>query len=268
MENKELLLKETLELISKHNVTAYEIGNNLGIAVTGVKKIIDGVTKKPQLYTLNAITSYIKSKYENDTLISNSGYNKTLTNEEFISHIPEPITPINPPIKDLLAQAKRMKKSKNEPTSKVIENDELVDAIEYIVPIKGQAGLASKQYPDELVGELQKRLIRTKPEYRGIFYTIEVDGNSMPPKIQPKDWLRCEEISSMFWFENNFFKEKNIYCIWDNERGIIFKRIIYKDNVLWCSSDNEDKKNYPDFQLDLKTVSKILIVRKLIDRNI
>lgn len=187
--------------------------------------------------------------------------------DNFLSHLPEPEPTINPSVEDLVNKAKSLKKSKSEPSSKVINEGDLVEAVEYIVPFKGQAGLASKQYPDEMVGELKKRVIKVKPEHRGVFYTIEADGNSMPPKILPGDWLRCEEISSLFWFEQNFFKKDKIYCIWDNERGILFKRIIYKDDGVWCVSDNQDKKTYPDFPLNFAQVNKILVVRKLVDRN-
>ena len=238
------------------NLSQEDLAKIVGKTIRAVQSWEQGVRRIPESALL-----LMQNFAQNDRI------NKNLTNEEFLSHIPEPLPTINPSVEDLVNKAKALKKSKSEPTSKVINEEDLVEAVEYIVPFKGQAGLASKQYPDEMVGELKKRVIKVKPEHRGVFYTIEADGNSMPPKILPGDWLRCEEISSLFWFEQNFFKKDKIYCIWDNERGILFKRIIYKDDGIWCVSDNQDKKTYPDFSLNLAQVNKILVVRKLVDRN-
>ena len=55
MENKKSLLKKVLELIEKHNITAYEIGKSCDLAVTGVQKIIDGTTKNPQRHTMRKL---------------------------------------------------------------------------------------------------------------------------------------------------------------------------------------------------------------------
>lgn len=189
--------------------------------------------------------------------------------DDFFSHLPEPEPRITE--EDTYKKLEELKKKRNsnpEPSSRVINDDNLVDAIEYKVPWKGQAGMASKFYPEEMIEELQKTVVKVKPEYRGVFYRIEVDGNSMPPKIQPGDWLRCEEISSLFWLEKNFFKKDKVYCIWHNSRGIIFKRLIYKEmGEIWCSSDNEDKVEFPDFPLEIEKVNKILVVRALVDRK-
>lgn len=193
---------------------------------------------------------------------------KTDSSIDFFSHIAEPQAKLNPTTKDVMDNLKKIQGNKQiEKSSRVIEDSDLVDAIEIIVPYKGQAGLSSNFYPEEIINEFEKRIVRVKPQHRGVFYTIEVDGRSMPPKIQPGDWFRCEEISSLFWLEPNFFKKDKIYNIWHNERGIVFKRIIYKENDLWCVSDNEDKTEYPDFKLDLKMVSKILEVKTLVKRD-
>lgn len=136
-----------IESIQSLGLTNEELANYLGISIDTLKTWLyrkKEIPARKQVYVQNKIS--VHPNFKGVKVI----INKNLTNEEFLSHLPEPVPLINPPIKDLLAQAKRMKKSKSEPTSKIIENDELVDAIEYIVPIKGQAGLASKQYPDEL----------------------------------------------------------------------------------------------------------------------
>lgn len=64
MEDRDLLLMNVLDLIQKHNLTAYEIGTSVNLAITGVQKIIDGQTKRPQIHTLKSIQDYITENYE------------------------------------------------------------------------------------------------------------------------------------------------------------------------------------------------------------
>ncbi|OCK53204.1 hypothetical protein BA768_01215 [Chryseobacterium sp. CBo1] len=66
MNERDVMLKKVLELIKKHDLTAYEIGTNVELAITGVQKIIDGVTQRPQINTLKVIYEYIIKKYESD----------------------------------------------------------------------------------------------------------------------------------------------------------------------------------------------------------
>lgn len=255
------LIAKKLKLLGK---TQTEIANEVGVSQAYIASVIKGKILKTE-----AIKKFA-DVYGWDVYEIMRDFENT-SNEDFISHLPEPEKKINPTVKDAMKKANQVIKGKKvftEPPSNVVNDDDLVNATEIIVPFPGQAGLSSRMYPEELLQEFEKRTIRVKPQFRGVFYTIEVDGNSMPPKIQPKDWLRCEEISSLFWFEKDFFKEKNIYCIWHNTKGILFKRIIYKDGEMWCRSDNEDKKEYGDFPLEIEKVSKILIVRKLVDRTL
>lgn len=63
--DREMLLKETLTLIDKYGVTAYEIEQNTDLTAVGVQKIINGETLKPQKRTLDSITNYINKKYLN-----------------------------------------------------------------------------------------------------------------------------------------------------------------------------------------------------------
>lgn len=253
------LISRKLKSLGK---TQKEIADDLGVSQVYISGVINGKILKSD--AIKKFADYYKwDMYE---IIRD--FENQASNENFLSHLPEPEEKQNTTAKDALATLKKIQNKKpQEKTSKIVDDSDLVDAVEIVVPIPGQAGLSSRMYPEELIQEFERRVIRVKPEHRGVFYTIEADGNSMPPKIQPKDWLRCEEISSMFWFEKDFFKEKNIYCIWHNTRGILFKRIIYKNGEMWCRSDNSDKKDYPDFPLEIEKVSKILIVRKLVDRS-
>lgn len=56
-------LSELLELIEKHNITAYELAKHTGFSSVGIQKIIDGKTKKPSAVTIDTILDYVKDKY-------------------------------------------------------------------------------------------------------------------------------------------------------------------------------------------------------------
>lgn len=252
--------KKLLQYIHLLGLTNEEFANYLEVSYDTLKNWLyrnKEVPKRKVEFVINKIKLH-------------KNYTQSISNEEFLSHLPDPEPRITEAdvYKKLEELKKKKSKSNTEPSSRIVNDDDLIDAVEYRVPWKGQAGLASKFYPDEMIEQLSRNVIRVKPEYKGVYFTIEVDGNSMPPQIQPGDWLRCEEISSLFWLEKNFFKKDKIYCIWHNSRGIIFKRLIYKNSgEIWCSSDNEDKLEFPDFPLEIEKVNKILVVRSLVDRK-
>ncbi len=157
-------------------------------------------------------------------------------------------------------------KNGNSNQGRFINDDDLIPSSQYIIPLKGQAGLKKAFfYPDEYIEtNFEKEIIYVKPSERGTYYKIEVDGNSMVGKLDPGDWTRCEDVPKMFWIEKGTFKPEKIYCLIHRTRGILFKRIskmILEQITL--TSDNPDKVEFPDETFDLNEFSKILIVRKI-----
>lgn len=55
-------LKIILEQCRKHNITAYEIGENTDVSNVAAHNILTGATSKPRHKTLNAILFYIENK--------------------------------------------------------------------------------------------------------------------------------------------------------------------------------------------------------------
>lgn len=157
-------------------------------------------------------------------------------------------------------------KNKNKSEGRIIHDSDLVPSSQYIIPLKGQAGLRKAFfYPDEYIDtNFEKETIYVKPAERGTYYKIEVDGNSMVGKLDPGDWTRCEDIPRMYWIEKGTFKPEKIYCLIHRTRGILFKRIskIFLEDIT-LTSDNPDKIEFPDETFDLNEFSKILIVRKI-----
>lgn len=172
-------------------------------------------------------------------------------------------------LKQRVQDLTRKKTNKNSEGT-IINDEDLVEATEYIVPIKGQAGLKKAFfYPDEYIEQNFKHdTILVKPSDRGTFLKIEVDGNSMPGILDPGDWARCEEIPKIHWLDKNIFKPKKVYCLFHNKRGILFKRIINAtQDMITLSSDNKDKMEYPNEEFNLIEFSKILLVKK-VEKNL
>lgn len=71
--SKQEKLKKIFEIISKHDVSNYEISQNTGISEAGLGSITNKETKNPRDLTVNAIYEYLISKYES----SKRTYNKT-----------------------------------------------------------------------------------------------------------------------------------------------------------------------------------------------
>jgi len=61
---KGLTIKETIEIIKKKceelEITPYKINKDTGLSSKGVQKILDGITKKPRVETLDTILSYLE----------------------------------------------------------------------------------------------------------------------------------------------------------------------------------------------------------------
>ncbi|WP_392436740.1 helix-turn-helix domain-containing protein [Cruoricaptor ignavus] len=262
MTNLQLIMRKLIDDCG----TQQKLADRLGISANYVSMMNTG--KRP-------ISVEIAEKLESEFGINSKEILKTQAEErlrskydsdDFFSHLPLPEQKLDN--LDKLGEIIARKNGTADPSSKVVNEDDLVESIEIKVPVAGQAGLESKMYPEEMVDNLETYKIKVKPSERGIFYLIEVAGESMTPLILPGDWLRCEEISKLRWFEDKFFKENKIYCIWHNTRGILFKRIVYRQGELWCSSDNKDKKMFPDFPLDIHNCTKMLKVVEIAKRKI
>lgn len=60
--NREEKLRLVLDLVQKHGITAYEIGENTPLNTSGVHRILNGEIKKPREKTLTTILEYIESR--------------------------------------------------------------------------------------------------------------------------------------------------------------------------------------------------------------
>lgn len=230
----------------KYNLTQQEFADLVGVSKNTISNYEGGgVIPKSKLPILSHVLSSIPNiGKSNLTIISN-------TKDDALHN---------------LKQIQIKRKARNQNEGKIIDDSSLVPAIQYIVPIPGQAGLKKAFFsPDEYIEEnFEKETVLVKPNERAIYHKIEVDGNSMTGVLEPGDWARCEDIPRIFWGEKDTFKPNKVYCLFHRKYGILFKRISKVHyGTITLSSDNQNKIDYPDQDFDLMEFSKILIVRKV-----
>jgi predicted transcriptional regulator len=88
-----LTSEEIIQMCDKYDITAYEISKNTELTASGVKRILDGVVKKPHTETLEKIANYVIEKITsieyNENLIKepNAVYSKKETIEDKLDRI-------------------------------------------------------------------------------------------------------------------------------------------------------------------------------------
>lgn len=271
MKDRELLLEETLQLIKNYKITAYELGNKLNMAVTGVQKIIDGKTKKPQKHTLESIISYIKNTYQRNITCD------TLTNDEFLSHLPDPEPRINPTLRDVelsLKKAIENKAKKDFSNAKPNLKTEKLKLVK-VIPEKAVMGLLTHFFDSEYVGQLETELIEVDEYFTEDAYKVDSVGESMNDgtarSLLDGDKFLAKDIPRLKWGEKLINGGKNLFYILHSERGNLIKEITSHDlesRELNLHSWNPDKKLYPDFKIKTNECYIIASIEGLLYRKI
>jgi len=127
-----------------------------------------------------------------------------------------------------------------------------------VIPAKAQLGLQSYLFADEIMNDLEKKIITVDQDYKGRYYEIECVGDSMDANhrnaIREGDTVLCREISKLHW-KNKFHKNDWEFVFFHNEYGIIIKSIkdqnLETGDLLLCSY-NPDKDEFPDFTINIK----------------
>jgi transcriptional regulator with XRE-family HTH domain len=140
-----------------------------------------------------------------------------------------------------------------------------------LVPEYGYAGYVASWKDPEYGDSLLKHMIvvETEKEPQGEYLAIEVAGESMEnwtSEEMAKQSFRDGEIVTgrnipQHYWKSRFHIHKYKYFVIVHEEGIFIKRIIAHDvenGIITCNSLNPNKDLYPDFELKLSEVSRIL----------
>lgn len=165
------------------------------------------------------------------------------------------------------------------PEGKIIDVRELPVKDVYVIPIKGKGGFENAYYDDLALKELEiEKLTIKKPSSNGSkWFKIEVDGVSMDDSTEDfegskfslceGDWTYCRSIPKIHWKNKLHFNSVKVFCFFHNTRGIIFKKVKshnVENGELILTSLNKDKKQFPDFTINVAECSYICNVIKVL----
>ncbi|TXK78722.1 hypothetical protein [Mesonia sp. K4-1] len=227
--------EEIHKIFLDNNITGYRLEKDLGISQVGADKFLNGDTKKPFKKTLELYNSYIDNDFKAP------GYSKS--------------------------------------EGKIIDVNELPVKDVYVIPIKGKGGLEQAYYDDLALNKLNiEKLSIKKPSSNGSkWFKIEVEGVSMDDStndydgskysLAEGDWAYCRSIPRIHWRDKLHINSVKVFCFFHNTRGIIFKKVKSHNTetgeLLLCSL-NKNKKEYPDFTINVAECSYICNVIKVL----
>ncbi|WP_435416306.1 hypothetical protein [Polaribacter aestuariivivens] len=166
-----------------------------------------------------------------------------------------------------------------QPEGKIIDVNELPVKYVHIIPIKGRGGLESSYFADEIITKLETEKLSIKiPSSNGSkWFKIEVEGISMDDSTSDYDgskyslcegdWAYCRSIPRVNWRNKLHLNSVKVFCFFHNQRGIIFKKVKSHNEEtgeLLLSSLNPDKKQFPDFTINVGECSYICNVIKVL----
>lgn len=251
------LIAKKLKLLGK---TQTEIANEVGVSQAYIASVIKGKILKTEAIKKFADV-YGWDVYEIMRDFEN------ISNNDFISHLPEPTPKENPTPKDALNQLKKIQngKSKNKSDGKVLGSGDVVNIKTFVIPMKGFAGLKRAIYNDQYITEHFEETTTEVPHhlYSPVSYRIQSSGESMPKSIPNNAWVTGVPVSEDIWYSYKFDPER-VYIFFHPYRGILFKRVErISEMKIKLSSENDDKIEYEDETFEITEFRKILLAIKV-----
>lgn len=199
-----------------------------------------------------------------------------MSNDNFISHMPEPVPNINPTTKDVELSLKKILKNKGRKelsNAKLNINTEKLKLVK-LIPEKAAMGLVTHFFDNEYVEQLETELIEVDEYFSEDAYKVDSVGESMNDgtarALLDGDKFLAKDIPRHKWGERLINGGKNLFYILHNERGNLIKEIVSHNidtKELILHSWNEDKKEFPDFKIKTNECYIIASIEKLLDRN-
>lgn len=156
----------------------------------------------------------------------------------------------------LLTGRGQMEKTAADPKSVLQEADENISVP--IVDISVAAGCNGYDNPSylEVVDHIKMppSLIRPHKQY----YCVRVKGESMSPTILDSSFVIVRLLDKGEW---EYMADRHVYVVSDKEGRAYIKRVknrLRGSGFIVCMSDNVDKANYPNFNLQENEINSIL----------
>ena len=118
----------------------------------------------------------------------------------------------------------------------------------------GVNGYINSDYPDVINNiKLPSSMVKASAQY----FCVKTKGDSMAPTILDSSYVILRLLERQEW---NDIPDRQIYVISDNSGKAYLKRIKNRltKGFIVCMSDNADKSNYPNFNLQVDEINSIL----------
>lgn len=253
-------LKDNISKLRKsRNLTQAEAASHLGLKRNTFANYESGHTQ-PDIDTLVKIASFFGISIE--SLITSELVDGKVISVEGGSDFTVNGKVNGKPIGKLKADSERIS-AESEPYHKsqipaVITVDSDGNEAIVHVPVKARAGYLVGYGDREYIGGLQTYSL---PGFRGKTYrSFEVEGVSMKPTLQPRDWVVGEWLESL-----SDIRENRVHIIVTKNDGILIKRVlnrISERGKLYLKSDTiHNRHDYPTIELDPSDIAEIWYAR-------
>lgn len=127
-----------------------------------------------------------------------------------------------------------------------------------LVEISVAAGCDGYDNPNYLEVVDAIKMPSTMVKSTGRYFCVRVKGESMTPTILDSSYIIARLLDRSEWFD---MPERHVYIISDRDGRAYIKRIknrLQNSGFIVCMSDNVDKINYPNFNLEAQDINTIL----------
>lgn len=207
-------------------------------------------------------------------IISKSNH---ISNEDFISHLPELEKKINPTIKDVQLSLKKIQQNRIKKSETNAKPNQETDKLKLVklIPEKVAMGLVSKFFDSEYVEQLETELIEVDEYFSEDAYKVDSVGESMNDgtarSLLDGDKFLAKDVPRAIWGEKLINGGKNLFYILHSERGHLIKEITKHDvdnKEITLHSWNPNKALYGDFKVKTNECYIIASIQELLSRKL
>ncbi len=210
-----------------------------------------------------------KFGYDNDLMFS-------MSNDDFLAHMPEPEARINPTVKDIKKVLKKVdKKAKSQKENAKDGSGERIIKQVKLIPEKAAMGLVSHFFDSEYVDQLETELIEVSEYFNETGYKVDAVGESMydgtSRSLLDGDKYLAKEIRRAEWGSKLINGGSNLFYFLHKERGHLIKEVTEHNTdskEMTLHSWNPDKKQFPDFKIKVDDCYIIASIEDLLYRRI
>jgi|GEM_PF-4862626 len=240
---------------------------------------VNQMTDNPKVEKLEDLHRFLP-QLNIEWLLTGKGVIKIISNQDLLSHLPEPKPRMNSTVKEVMSQLDKIKKKKekiliplDENARQLKEDEDYIWIETYIIPEKAGLSLSTHYFAESYVNGLEKGMVRVRKKDSGKYYEVEASGDSMNDgsnRILDRDWFLARDVPRDEWKFKLSLRNQNAFYFLHDTRGHIIKEVVSHDTetgILKLTCWNPDKQEYPDFEINIKDCYIVAKIIKLISRD-